>query len=74
MVLNARLLFNSIIFREVFIINCWAIWCHRNDLIFDGSSLSFSKWRSSFVKELHAVTLQAKPQLHDKLKTFFNLL
>jgi hypothetical protein len=48
MVLNARLLFNSVIFKEVFIVGCWAIWCHRNNLIFDGSSLCFSKWRSFF--------------------------
>jgi hypothetical protein len=67
MVLNARIHFNSIIFREVFIIGCWAIWCHHNDIIFDGASLSFSLWKSFFVKELQAVALRAKPRVRDKL-------
>jgi hypothetical protein len=34
MVLMAGLNFNSVIFREIFIIGCRAIWCHRNDIIF----------------------------------------
>ena len=70
MVLHARLQFNSVIFREIFIIGCWSIWCHRNDLIFDGASLSFSQWRRFFVKELQAVTLRAKPRLREKIKFF----
>jgi hypothetical protein len=57
MVLKARLNFSSVIFREVFIIGCWAIWCHRNDIIFDGVSLSFSSRKSTFVRELSAVSL-----------------
>jgi hypothetical protein len=44
MILNARLRFNSVIFREIFIVDAWAIWCHRNDIIFDDSALSFAKW------------------------------
>jgi hypothetical protein len=70
MVLNARLRFNSIIFREVFIVGCWAIWCHRNDIIFDGFSLSFLLWKSFFVQELQAVALRAKPRVRDKIKIF----
>jgi hypothetical protein len=42
MVLNTRFHFNSVIFREIFIISAWSLWCHRNDIIFDGASLSFS--------------------------------
>jgi hypothetical protein len=70
MVLNARLRFNSIIFREVFIVGCWAIWCHRNDIIFDGFLLSFLLWKSFFVQELQAVALRAKPRVRDKIKIF----
>jgi hypothetical protein len=67
MVLNVRLHFNSIIFREIFIIGYWAIWCHYNDIIFDGASLSFLLWKRFFVKELKAVDLRAKPRVRDKL-------
>jgi hypothetical protein len=70
MVLNARLHFNSIIFREVFIFRCWAIWCHHNDIIFDGASLSFLIWKRFFVKKLKAVALRAKPRVRDKLNLF----
>jgi hypothetical protein len=70
MVLNVRLHFNSIIFREVFIIDCWAIWCHRNDIIFDDASLSFSLWKRFFVKELKVVAIRAKPRVRDKLNLF----
>jgi hypothetical protein len=38
MVLHARIQFNYVIFREVFIIGCWSLWCHRNDIIFDAAS------------------------------------
>jgi hypothetical protein len=75
MILHARLQFNLIIFREVFIIGCWAIWCHRSDIIFDSASLSFLLWRRFFVKELKAVALRAKPCVKDKLTLFLcNLL
>jgi hypothetical protein len=59
-VLMARLNFNSVIFREIIIIGCWAIWYHRNDIIFDGATLSFSSWKSTFVRELSVVSLQDK--------------
>lgn len=31
---QARRVFNSRIFREVLIVGCWTIWCHRNGVIF----------------------------------------
>jgi hypothetical protein len=61
MVLQARLHFDVAFFKEVFIIGCWAFWCHQNDIIFDGCSLSFASWKIFFVKELRVVTLRVKP-------------
>jgi hypothetical protein len=55
MVPRARLHFNSVIFKKNFIIVCWSLWCHN--IIFDGASLSFSKW-GFFLKELELVTLK----------------
>ncbi|KAG2655638.1 hypothetical protein PVAP13_1KG026000 [Panicum virgatum] len=74
MFLRAREAFNSVIFREVVIIATWCIWCHRNDIIFYGSSLSFSSWRCAFLKEMNAVTLRVKPQLKEKIVTWLNNL
>jgi hypothetical protein len=74
MVLMARLNFNSVIFREVLIIGCWAIWCHRNDIIFDSATLSFSSWKSTFVRELSAVSPRAKPSVKNKLLLYLSSL
>lgn len=62
MVLNARLSFNLVIFRERFIIVVG--FCGATEMyviIFDAASLSFDKWRRFSVKELKAVTIRAKP-------------
>jgi hypothetical protein len=72
MVFQERLHFDASFFREVFIIGCWALWCHQNDIIFDGSSLSFSSWKFFFVKELRAVTLRVKPQLGDRINLWLS--
>jgi hypothetical protein len=51
MFLKARELFGSYICREVLIIACWSIWCHRNNIIiFDACSLSFLRWMDFFQK------------------------
>jgi hypothetical protein len=74
MILNARLRFNSVIFREIFIVGSWAIWCHRNDIIFDDSALSFAKWRTFFIRELDLVLLRAKPRIADKIRVYMSNL
>jgi hypothetical protein len=66
MVLDARQIFGLATFREIFILGCWSLWCHRNDIIFDAGSLTFSKWRAHFVREMNAVTLGVKPQLAEE--------
>ncbi|KAF8756303.1 hypothetical protein HU200_011124 [Digitaria exilis] len=72
MILRARERFNSVIFREVIIIAMWAIWKHRNNIIFDGASLSFACWRKLFVESMKAVTLRAKPFVRDKINSWLS--
>ncbi|KAF8765713.1 hypothetical protein HU200_008216 [Digitaria exilis] len=36
MFLRAREKFGSVIFREIIILAMWALWTHRNSIIFDG--------------------------------------
>jgi hypothetical protein len=74
MFLKAREDFNSVIFREVVIIASWNLWCHCNDIIFYGASLSFSAWHRAFIHDLKAVTLRVKPQLKMKLDSFLSSL
>jgi hypothetical protein len=74
MFLKAREDFNSVIFREVVIIAAWNLWCHHNDIIFYGASLSFAAWRHAFLQDLKAVTLRVKPQLKLKLERLMSRL
>lgn len=67
MVLKARHRFNYVIFREVIIIAMWAIWKHRNSIIFDGAMLSFAAWGKIFAENMKAVTLRAKSLVRDKI-------
>ncbi|KAF8699720.1 hypothetical protein HU200_034672 [Digitaria exilis] len=69
MFLRAREKFGPIIFREIIILAMWALWTHRNSIIFDGACRSFAVWRRRFIDEMNAVTLRVKPMLKDK----FNL-
>lgn len=32
--MQTRRSFNFVIFREILIVGCWTIWCHRNSIIF----------------------------------------
>lgn len=57
-IIQARLNFGNIIFREVIILARWAILCHRNNIIFYNSVRSFATWRSFFEKEMKLVTLR----------------
>ncbi|KAF8645695.1 hypothetical protein HU200_066123 [Digitaria exilis] len=41
----------------------WAIWMHRNSIIFDGGSC----WQRSFVEGMKAVTLRVKPHIRDMI-------
>lgn len=74
MFLRAREDFGSIIFREIVILVMWALWAHRNNIIFDGASLSFASWKRNFLSDLNAVTLRVKPLLKDKINLFVSSL
>ncbi|KAF8647701.1 hypothetical protein HU200_065341 [Digitaria exilis] len=42
MLLRERERFGLTIFREIIIMEMWAIWTHRNSFIFDNATLSFA--------------------------------
>ncbi|RCV12993.1 hypothetical protein SETIT_2G311300v2 [Setaria italica] len=52
MIIQAREQFGNCIFREIVIIASWAIWTHRNGIIFDGLEKSLARWKHSFEEEL----------------------
>ncbi|RCV37613.1 hypothetical protein SETIT_8G077800v2 [Setaria italica] len=74
MILKARQEFGKVFFREIVIIACWAIWCYRNNIIFDRASLSFAAWRGLFEKDMKLVTLRVKPSLKDKILLWLSSL
>ncbi|KAF8672683.1 hypothetical protein HU200_049379 [Digitaria exilis] len=64
MMLRATESFNSVVFREMVIMSMWAIWTHRNSIIFDEGFLSCMK----------AVTLRVKPRIKDKILIWLSSL
>ncbi|KAF8659593.1 hypothetical protein HU200_058347 [Digitaria exilis] len=52
----------------------WAIWTHRNEIIFDGFPLSLRRWKQIFKDEfsliLHRVKSSQKMELEDWLCNF----
>ncbi|KAF8641890.1 hypothetical protein HU200_067598 [Digitaria exilis] len=74
MMLQARVNFGSVIFREVIILAMWSIWTHCNSIIFDGGSLAFAWWRKSFFEGMMAITLRVNLQLKDKIVVWLSSL
>ncbi|KAF8675511.1 hypothetical protein HU200_047687 [Digitaria exilis] len=74
MVLTSRSDFSSCIFREVIILAAWSIWSNRNNITFDGKTLYFAAWRAHFTSEVNLVTLRAKPEIKERLKSFLSSL
>lgn len=70
MLLAARQRFNSKIFREVLIIGCWSMWCHRNQIIFDGGTLSLARWKIAFREEFMQLGYRAKTCIKPLLQEF----
>ncbi|KAF8779404.1 hypothetical protein HU200_002672 [Digitaria exilis] len=74
MITQARLDFGNVIFRKVFILACWSIWCHRNNIIFYNGERSFAFWRRIFEKEMKLVTLRVNLVFRDKISSFLSSL
>lgn len=74
MLLRSRERFGSVFFREVIIMVMWALWNHRNTIIFDAGFLSFAWWRKSFFKEMKTVTLRVQPHLKDQILAWMSSL
>jgi hypothetical protein len=58
---DARQSFGRKIFIEVLMVACWAIRKHRNEVIFNGVSVSLQRWKSVFKEGFKLVLLRAKP-------------
>jgi hypothetical protein len=62
-VTDARRTFGQRTFRKILIVVCWAIWKHRDEVIFDGERLSLRRWKMIFKEQLSLITHKAKPSL-----------
>lgn len=62
--------FNSVIFREIVLVASWAIWTHRNEVIFYGVPLSLRRWKKLFQEEFSLVIYRAKPSLKPVLQSW----
>ena len=67
MIIQARIDFNSHIFREIFITSCWVLWKARNGIIFDNQTATLLEWRASLKEELGQICIKAKKSISDPL-------
>jgi len=67
MIIQARIDFNSHIFREIFITTCWVLWKARNGIIFDNQTATLLEWRASLKEELGQICIKAKKSIYDLL-------
>ncbi|KAG2620120.1 hypothetical protein PVAP13_3NG147902, partial [Panicum virgatum] len=72
MVILAREVFGSVIFREILILSCWSIWCVRNGIIFYNGVCSLDQWRFGLKRQLQLVSLRVKPILKDKISSWLS--
>jgi hypothetical protein len=60
MLIEARITFDSCIFREIMITACWVFWTSRNGAIFDNRTPSMQSCKANFEEELGMVCIKAK--------------
>jgi hypothetical protein len=49
--------------KRFFLIARWAIWCHKNKVIFDGAHASLNRWKQLFRQEFQLLFHRAKSAL-----------
>jgi len=67
MLIQARISFDSHIFREIFIAACWNIWKSRNGIIFENIPTSLMAWKEAFKADHSLVCIKAKRKISDPL-------
>ncbi|KAG0529488.1 hypothetical protein BDA96_05G102700 [Sorghum bicolor] len=67
MIIDTRISFGNPVFMEVLITACRSIWCHRNNLIFDGKTCSLANWKAHFKHEFGLICIKSKPSRIDSL-------
>jgi hypothetical protein len=70
-IVDGRRKFGNRMYREVFLIACWAIWCHRNEIIFDGVHASLNRWKQLFRQEFQLLLHRGKPALEVEFRVWF---
>lgn len=66
-IVDGRHKFCQCIYREIFLICCWAIWVHRNEVIFYGVPISLARWKHLFKSEFSLLLHKARPTLRVEL-------
>lgn len=73
MIMAAKNLFPHSFFMEILGISCWNIWAIRNDLIFNGTPISFRKWtkdfKDDFTRHMHRVKAADNPSWQAWIQT-----
>jgi hypothetical protein len=62
-IVEGRKNFRRNICREIFILGCWAIWIHRNEVIFDDVRVSLGRWSRSS-SQVGLLLHRAKPNIN----------
>lgn len=57
-------------FMEAIILSCWTIWTVRNELIFNGLSLTPIDGQRVWLRELSLLKYRVKPGLQDQLSSW----
>lgn len=69
-IIQGRRDFHSCIYRELLLVAVWAIWKHRNEVVFDGVPVSLRRWKVIFMEELSLVCYRAKSSLKPLLSNW----
>jgi hypothetical protein len=70
-IVDGRRRFGQRIFREIFLLGCWALWRHHNEVIFDNVPVSLTRWKVIFIEEFRHLLFRAKSTLGVELESWF---
>ncbi|TVT98983.1 hypothetical protein EJB05_55684, partial [Eragrostis curvula] len=63
---------NLCFIKELVIVACWAIWKHRNAIIFDNKNVSLQNWKREFKEEMALTVIKAKGQKKREMKIWLD--
>ena len=74
MLQHGRITYRSLYFKEILIIGAWAIWNHRNKIIFDGDSRDRQLCITFFKENFNLASYRAKPSLKEGMLSWLDTL